>query len=195
MALPDDRQAGFLTVLSTVVDALASSSPPYCIIGALALGVWGQPRATQDVDLLVLAESTSPDSFVGPLTRKGFYPDEQWLAQNPMAKDRVLRLMLGSCPDFPVDLIFPTDGLDQSALTRRQPKQIHGMELWVCSPEDLILLKLKVGRPHDFDDVMSVVKNPRLRLDREYLRHWAERLGLQGELHYVLQTAGSEQGK
>jgi hypothetical protein len=45
------------------------------------------------------------------------------------------------------------------------------------------------------DDVRSVVKNPRLRLDREYLRHWTERLGLQGELHYVLQTAGSEQGK
>ena len=191
MAVREDRQDGFLVVVAAVAEALAPSSTPYCIIGALALGAWGQPRATQDVDLLVMAESTAPDAFVGPLTRKGFYRDEPWLALNPMAKDRVLRLKLGSCPDFPVDLIFPTDDFDQSALTRRQAKRIHGMELWVCSPEDLILLKLRAGRPHDFDDVMSVVKNPHLRLDLEYLWHWADRLGLQGELHYVLQAAGS----
>ena len=68
---------------------------------------------------------------------------------------------------------------------------LHGLSLSVASPEDLILLKLKAGRPTDFDDVISIVKNPRLQLDLAYLRSWADRLGLHGELHYVLQAAAA----
>lgn len=56
-------------------------------------------------------------------------------------------------------------------------------------PEDLILLKLKAGRPTDFEDALGIVMNPHLQLDLAYLREWADRLGLQGELRYVLQTA------
>lgn len=55
-----------------------------------------------------------------------------------------------------------------------------------------MILKLKSGRPTDFDDVISIVQNPRLHLDLTYLRHWADRLDLQGELHYVLRAAGAE---
>jgi hypothetical protein len=39
--------------------------------------------------------------------------------------------------------------------------------------------------------VISIAKNPRLQLDLPYLWDWADRLGLQGELHYVLQAAGA----
>lgn len=32
--------------------------------------------------------------------------------------------------------------------------------------------------------------NPHLQIDHSYLWHWVDRLGLQGELQYVLQAAG-----
>lgn len=69
----------------------------------------------------------------------------------------------------------------------------HAFAVTVCiaPPEDLILLKLRVGRPTEFDDALGIVKNPRLQFDLDYLWHWADRLGLQGELHYVLQAAGT----
>lgn len=36
---------------------------------------------------------------------------------------------------------------------------------------------------------MSIVRNPNLQLNLDYLWSWAERLGLQSELHYVLISA------
>lgn len=45
------------------------------------------------------------------------------------------------------------------------------------------------SRPRDFDDVMTIVANPHIQLDLDYLWSWAERLGLQRELHYVLISA------
>lgn len=65
------------------------------------------------------------------------------------------------------------------------------VSVWIATPENLILLKLKAGRPTDFDDVISIIKNPCLQLDLPYLWSWADRLGLQGELHYILQAAAS----
>ncbi|RPH78019.1 MAG: hypothetical protein EHM80_11235 [Nitrospiraceae bacterium] len=59
----------------------------------------------------------------------------------------------------------------------------------VSSAEDLILLKLSASRPRDFDDVMGIVGNADSPLGIDYLWSWAERLGLQSELHYVLISA------
>jgi hypothetical protein len=50
-------------------------------------------------------------------------------------------------------------------------------------------MKIKASRPHDFEDAMSIVRNPNLQLNLDYLWSWAERLGLQSELHYVLISA------
>lgn len=36
---------------------------------------------------------------------------------------------------------------------------------------------------------MTVVANPNAQLDLDYLWSWAERMGLQNELHYVLISA------
>ncbi len=66
---------------------------------------------------------------------------------------------------------------------------VIGIPLWVCSAEDLLLLKLKASRPHDFEDALGIVKNPHLQIDLAYLWTWADRLGLQGELQYVLSSA------
>lgn len=76
-------------------------------------------------------------------------------------------------------------------LDRRRAVNFHGLTIWMSSPEDLVLMKLRASRPRDFDDVISIVKNPRLQLDLDYLWNWADRLGLQDELQYVLQSAGA----
>ena len=63
---------------------------------------------------------------------------------------------------------------------------MDGRYYWVVSLEDFILQKLKVGRPRDFEDAVSVVDRLRSRLDREYLEHWARQLGVTEELDYLL---------
>lgn len=186
MALPDDVQNAYLAVVELAHRALSSTDAPYCVIGALALGVWGTPRATYDVDVLILAQHNHPQPFLDLLRTAGFAVNQTWHDANPMAREVVLRLTHRTAPHFPVDLIFSPGPFHHAVLDRRQAVDFHGLTIWMSSPEDLILMKLRASRPRDFDDVISIVKNPRLQLDLPYLWNWADQLGLHGELQYVL---------
>jgi hypothetical protein len=182
-------QPDLLSFLTTVLAALSGLSIPHCIIGAVALGAWGRPRATHDLDLLVLADQEAREGLIARLSSHKITVNQQWLAANPMAKGRVTRFADQANPHYPLDIIYASDPQEREALNHAKTAILHDLSLTVASPEDLMLLKLKAGRPTDFDDVISIAKNPRLQLDLAYLWSWADRLGLQGELHYILQAA------
>ncbi len=186
MPSEDDSQLGYSQLLRKAIGAFSGQSLPYCLIGAVALGAHGRPRATHDVDLLILADSVSHGAYLNSLLAKGFEVASEWADANPMARDVVLRLHHPSAPDFPLDLVFAISALHRTTLERRQLQTLGGIQVWVSSPEDLILLKLAASRPRDFEDVITILAKPHAQLDLDYLWSWAERLGLQSELHYVL---------
>lgn len=181
-----------LSFLNIVQIVLSSLSIQYCVIGAVALGAWGRARATHDLDFLVLVEEQHKELLAARLSSSEITANQQWSAANPMAKSRVTRFISRTFPHYPLDIIYASDQHEHQALTRTQTTILLGVSFPVVSAEDLILLKLKASRPTDFDDSISVVKNPRLTLDLDYLWNWADRLGLQGELHYVLQAASGK---
>jgi hypothetical protein len=175
--------------LRTVVEALPDPAPPCCVVGALAVNAWEQVRSTRDVDLLVLSEEPGRSLPIDALTTHGFVPDKGWLEQNPLGTDIVPRLFHPSHAGIPLDLLYALDDHGRSTLVRRRQLTLLDVSIWVCSPEDLILLKLKASRPHDFEDALSVVKHPARRLDEVYLWEWSKRLGVNEELQYVLNAA------
>jgi hypothetical protein len=185
---PNVSQNDYLAVVESAHRALSSTEAPYCVIGALALGMYGTPRATFDVDFLILAQCNDPQPFLDLLRTAGFAINETWHDANPMAREVVLRLAHPATPHFPVDLVFSLSPFDRAVLDRRRAVDFHGLTIWMSSPEDLVLMKLRASRPRDFDDVISIVKNPCLQLDLDYLWNWADQLGLRGEWQYVLQS-------
>jgi predicted nucleotidyltransferase len=149
----------------------------------MALGVWGASRATQDVDCLFLSDEKQRAALDKNLRRRRFVLDTQWSDRNPMLREWCARYWQGP---FPVDLLSPRDEYDREALERRRRKRIDNKPVWVVGPEDLILLNLKAGRPRDFEDVISVVLRQGEKMDIEYMKEWAKRLGLWEELMYCL---------
>lgn len=143
----DDSLFGYAWLLVEAVAAFSTDSLPYCLIGAVALGTYGRPRATQDLDLLILGDRMGCDAYRTALLGKGFEVSSKWRDANPMARDVVMRLHHPSAQDFPLDLVFATSQLHPSTLNRRQPELLAGKEVWVSSPEDLLLLKRTASRP------------------------------------------------
>jgi hypothetical protein len=84
-----------------------------------------------------------------------------------------------------VDLLLATDAHHMQALKRRRLKRVNGKHIWVLTPEDLILMKLRAGRYRDFDDVLSIVSEQK-KIDHAYLKQWAKQLGLWEEVMYCL---------
>lgn len=194
---PPDKGSAIATdlllFLSTVRAALSSVSIPHCVIGAVALGAWGRMRATHDLDFLVLVDEPNREELITQLSSSGIMVNQQWLEANPMAKSRVTRFTARGHPDYPLDIVYASDPHECQVLNRAQKTTLFGVSFPVVGAEDLILLKLKASRPTDFDDVISIVKNPNLQLDLPYLWNWADRLGLHEELGYVLQAAGASE--
>jgi hypothetical protein len=166
-----------------MVDLLRQVRIPYMVIGALAVAVWGRPRTTLDVDIVVLTDQSGLRRLASQAAKKVFVVDEEWAEQNPMVRGTHLRLLHR---DLPVDLILPIDLHDRDALKRRKRKRWRDRAVWFISPEDLILQKLKVGRPRDFEDALSVWQQQGKKIDKRYLWKWARRLGITGELKYIL---------
>ena len=171
------------TLLQCVVDCFRRQRVPYVLIGAWALTAWGKPRATNDVDFLVLVDETDLDRLSHRMTEAGFALDETWLKWNPMLRGFQLRFQL---EETTIDLLRARDPHDQELFRRKRKKRLDGRFYWLVSPEDFILQKLKVGRPRDFEDALSVLERTGEDLNRRYLRRWAARLGVSAELHYIL---------
>jgi hypothetical protein len=177
------KELRILNVMAAVVDSLRETRVSYMMIGAWALAVWGRPRATMDLDFMVMVDGTGLDCIEKRLIRDGFLADETWLKWNPLLKDLQRRMQFQGVT---VDLMRPRDVHDNQAFERRKKKKLAGRFCWVIAPEDFILQKVKVGRPRDFEDALSVLERSRKMLDFKYLKQWTGRLGLTSELSYLL---------
>jgi hypothetical protein len=83
------------------------------LIGAVALGIWGRPRATLDLDFLVLANVQNIPYLQRRARAQEFEVDEAWLGWNPLLRGSQIRLLHGA---IPVDILWPRDTHDQQAL-------------------------------------------------------------------------------
>ena len=89
---------------------------------------------------------------------------------------------------FHVDMILTSTAFERSAFSRKLTVQISGRSVHVPSPEDMIVLKLVPGRPKDLLDIQGILVRHRGRLDRAYLKRWAQRLSDEAEDSRIWET-------
>jgi hypothetical protein len=121
----------------------------FALIGGLAVSAWSPPRATQDVDLLVLLDSGNPDHLVQALCGAGMKAE----LRRGGADDPVPYLIRADC----LDIIVATKKYEAEAIRQSIAVSIAGRDIPVASPEFLIILKLKAGGPRDLLDVQELL--------------------------------------
>lgn len=175
-------ESSIATLLARVVACFQRERVPYVLIGAWALAAWGRPRATNDVDFLVLVNEEDLGRLSARMTQAGMALDETWLHWNPLLRGFQLRFQFQGTT---VDVLRPRDAHDQQVFRRKRRKRMDGRHYWVVSAEDFIIQKLKVGRPRDFEDALSVLERSGKTLDKRYLQRWAGTTGISAELKYI----------
>lgn len=169
--------------LNAILPVLNRLPIPYVVIGGLASGILGRPRSTLDIDLMVGGGSKGLSKTAHAFERKGVLKDEVFLQLNPLLRGTVTRMSLGGVQ---IDLLCSRDRHDQATLRRRQKLRAFGTMVYLPTPEDLILLKMKTGRERDLSDCIGVYEAHRNTLNLSYLWRWAVRLRLIDEYHYVV---------
>jgi hypothetical protein len=175
---------GFLKLM---IEALEAAGVEYLIGGAIAEWAWGEPRATQDLDLVI----NLPIEAISRLSRE--------LEKRDMLvpAEIILDTLIEDRADIPINAIHTYSGLKadlypvrsgdelrQSAFQRRQhvdygPPIGH---VYIHSPEDLILYKLMYfgisQQPKHSRDIAAILRAKKNQVDFEYIEKWVTRLGL-----------------
>ena len=150
----------------------------YMLIGGLAVGIWGEPRATVDIDVLVAAGLDNFGLLKHKLMESGRFV---FIHDKPMVFGKIafLRATLKSNPDISVDFLFSDDEFKNGALQRKETVKINEFSLNISSPEDLVILKLLSGRAQDRLDAEKIIKIQKENLDKEYMKKWVQKLGME----------------
>jgi hypothetical protein len=178
--------------LRVLLGFLASQRIDYMVLGGLAVRILALPRSTMDVDVMVAVGEADVASFAQAADRAGFQVDE---AFQRGYLDRLAGLgkihfhLVREGRAVRIDVFVLLSEYQRAAFERRKPHASEVGPLSVISPEDLLLHKLLADRPRDRSDVadLLLVCGP---LDQPYLRHWAERLGVQARVDQALREAG-----
>lgn len=170
-------------VLKHVSQALSSLPSPFALAGGLALAVWGYPRATRDVDLIIGVDASEFDTVLATLTAHQCRPKHS-PPLTPVGPYHIAQFLYTPPDEFydvQFDLLLAENDLLKSALQRAIPQELPGLNspIRVLACEDLILLKLLAGRVLDLSDVAMLLRENHASLDDAYMESWLGKLDLE----------------
>lgn len=171
-------------ILVAVAEILEKLHIPYLITGGMAVLIWGRPRFTADIDIIVELKENNIGELKIALQRLGRdgYIDQQMIRE--AIKTQGEFNFIDGTSGLKVDFwILKDDEFDRSRLQRRVTQKILGKKIYFTSAEDLILAKLHWGRDSSstrhLEDIDSIFKISGEKLDKAYLKSWARKLGLE----------------
>jgi len=174
-----------LDVLRIVSERLTARGLAFMLTGSFALAYYATPRMTRDIDIVVALTSADSAGLVSAFA-PDFYVDAD-AVQDALAAEGLFNMMhLES--GIKVDLIIRRDEeYRRVEFERRAPINFASIRTWIVSREDLMLSKLvwaRVGASElQLRDVRALIAND---MDTNYLRHWAEVLGVSAMLEELL---------
>lgn len=170
---------------------------PYYITGGVAATVYGEPRTTRDLDLVIEFNRENISLLVEALEGAGFYCPPESVEDIRDGRGKVLSVThMTNVLNADIVLNADTD-FDHSKMARRRKIALDEAgveEFFVASPEDIILAKLLWRRPSgsmkQWTDVLGILKVQGEHLEFDYLWQWAELLGVVNDLDQAFTEAG-----
>lgn len=166
-----------LEVLKDVAARLERGGFDYMLTGSVAMNYYAEPRMTRDIDL-VAALGSGDAAHIRSLFEPEYYVPGEDLDRALATAGMFNLVHLESV--VKVDVIVRKDEPYRHAeFARRGAIELPGFRAWIASKEDLILSKLVWAKESRSEMQLRDVRNLLATgADRDYLRQWAERLGV-----------------
>ncbi|MEM9485672.1 MAG: hypothetical protein AAGA83_18500 [Cyanobacteria bacterium P01_F01_bin.116] len=160
----------------------------YYITGGVAASMYGDPRTTRDLDIVLNIQRLEINLLVEALIQEGFYvPGVEDIVSGRMQTLQIVHME----SILQADLVI--SGQDEWDLLKFERRQMDD-GLYFASPEDIILNKLRWRQSSQSEkqwrDVLGVLKVQGQGLDLDYLHEWANKLELTDDLNQAMGAAG-----
>lgn len=176
-----------MQVVSQVLDftsKLETCKVPYMVTGSVAGIVYGEPRLTNDVDIVV---EISPENISQLI--EAFSPDEYYCPPEEVIRVETARDLRGhfnlvrNDTGFKADVyLMGTDPLHRWAMERRRSIEIGDASIWLAPPEYVIVRKMEFYQEgkssKHITDIQAILKNMADQIDHSKIESLAKEKGL-----------------
>ena len=169
--------------LAPFLDPLERLGLPYCITGSVAASVYGEPRLTADIDVVLLLRVDDIAAFRIAFPEPGYYvPPDETLRLELARSSRGMFNLIHHASQFKADVYLAArDPLHAWALEHRRRISLEGGGAWIAPPEYVIVRKLEYLREGGSDkharDIRFMIAAT--SIDRAFVEIEVGRLGLQ----------------
>ena len=167
---------------------LEGSGIDYMLVGSMAGNFWGVPRSTHDIDFVIEYDETQiaaiisafqDDFFIQEVSvQSGLRPPHQFNALDNRSALKV---------DF---FRVAGDEYEFERFRRRKRVSLFNQPAWIAATEDVLLHKLRWHKMSPTDRQLTDARGILLvsgdMLDRAYMEHWAEQIGVIDLLRRVM---------
>ena len=172
----------FEEFLKMILSVLEKAGIDYMIGGAVAVWPWGEPRSTQDIDIVIHLGMEQINALSKELEKIEIYLPPDIIMEN-LHKTRI---------DLPINAIHGASGYKAEMFLLREDDELRKTafqrrvkvdfgseigEVFIHSPEDLIIYKMLYyslsQQTKHIRDIGSIIKVRGNELDYEYIQKWA----------------------
>jgi hypothetical protein len=169
-------------ILAYVAQIMQITGIPWFITGSIASIIYGEPRFTNDIDIVAdLGEHHIPSLL------DSFPPEDFYLSEDAMREALAYKSqfnIIHPASGFKIDMMVSRgDEFDRNRFSRmRRIRTRETLDLNVSSPEDVIIKKMEyyqIGSSEKhLRDILSMMKISAEIIDKSYIRSWVEKKGL-----------------
>ena len=170
-----------------IIEPLAATGIPYMVTGGLAAIIYGDPRLTNDVDIVARIARGDAAQLIAAFPPPDYYTPPLEVVQEESARPsgghfNILDITTSLRADI---YCHGDDPLEAWALERRRGVTIEDTTLHVAPIEYVVLRKLQYYRQSSSDrhltDIRAMRRISDSSIDQRALDDWIERLGLRAE--------------
>ncbi|HEX5060089.1 MAG TPA: hypothetical protein VFV99_12050 [Kofleriaceae bacterium] len=172
---------GLQLLLQDVVGLLSAIGIPHMVVGSFASMVHGEPRTTQDLDVVIDPTAEQLEQLLQRLPADRYYvdPDVARDARRRRSMFNVIDMASGWKMDLIVRKARP---FSVEELQRRAKATMQGVVVDTATAEDTIIAKLEWSKAgsseRQLEDIAGILRVRGDKLDRAYIERWVDELEL-----------------
>jgi hypothetical protein len=160
----------------------------YMVTGSIASMVYGEPRLTNDIDIVLELDHRQASDLIRLFPLSEFYcPPQEVIVIESRRLHRGHFNLIHQGTGHKADVyLCGRDPLHEWGMSQRRRIEVATDEtLWIAPPEYVILRKLESyregGSPKHRDDIEGMLAVSGDMIDKDFLKRWIQRLGVQEE--------------
>lgn len=167
-----------LGLLKRISNELESKQIPYMLSGSIALNNYCVPRMTVDIDIVIELYEEKLYDFLSIFDENFYYNSETVKSET---KKRGMFNIIDHETGFKIDFILRKGSeYRKHEFMRRKRTKIEDIEVWMVTPEDLVISKIDWIQHYQSEKQITDIKNLMAisGIDKNYIAEWSQKLSL-----------------